>query len=164
MPALAPPIASADTVRLLRLGQSIRAHRKGLRVSATAAAEAAGISRVTLHRIERGEPSVAMASYMSAATALGLELEVVNRQPAAKTAVVTDASVAGQRAVRLADHPQLQRLVWQHLGASQEVSPEEALNLYERNWRHVDLVAMDEHERAFVQALARSLGRERLLV
>jgi len=34
--------------------------RKALRVSATVAAEAAGMSRVTLHRIEKGEPSVTM--------------------------------------------------------------------------------------------------------
>jgi transcriptional regulator with XRE-family HTH domain len=36
---------------------------KALKVSATTAAEAAGMSRMTLHRIERGEPSVTMGAY-----------------------------------------------------------------------------------------------------
>ncbi len=43
------------------LGAGIRARRKQLRVSATAAAEAAGLSRVTLHRIERAHPPWPMA-------------------------------------------------------------------------------------------------------
>ena len=80
MPALAPPIADATAAKLHTLGKRIRTQRKELRVSAAAAAEASGMSRVTLHRIERGEPSVAMAAYMSAIAALGLELEVVDPQ------------------------------------------------------------------------------------
>jgi transcriptional regulator with XRE-family HTH domain len=56
----------------------IRAHRKRLGVNGTTTAEAAGMSRVTLYRIERGEPSVTMGAYIGALDALGLELEVVD--------------------------------------------------------------------------------------
>ncbi|MFG6415730.1 helix-turn-helix domain-containing protein [Roseateles sp. DC23W] len=47
---------------MTELGARIRAQRQRQRVSATHAAEAAGLSRVTLHRIERGEPSVTMGN------------------------------------------------------------------------------------------------------
>jgi transcriptional regulator with XRE-family HTH domain len=70
--SFAPPTDHQVDIRLGALGRRLRARRQGLRVSAVATAEAAGISRVTLHRIERGEPSVAMASYMSVISALGL--------------------------------------------------------------------------------------------
>ena len=55
MPATIPPIAPDAQHRLASLGERIRVARKRQRVSAVAAAQAAGISRVTLHRIERGE-------------------------------------------------------------------------------------------------------------
>ena len=66
MPAAAPPLPDHLGPRLQALGERIRAQRKQHRLSAATAAEAAGMSRVTLHRIERGEPSVTMgASIMS---------------------------------------------------------------------------------------------------
>ena len=147
----------------MAIGQRIRTHRKGLGVNATAAAEASGISRVTLHRVERGEPSVAMASYMSAIAALGLELEIVNPQDHRRGPIDAGEMPRLPSAIRLADYPQLKRLAWQHHGVTQ-VSPKEALGLYERNWRHVDLNAMDPNERTLVNALARELGGGRLLV
>ena len=60
MPARAPLIAEAAATKLAALGERIRKQRKALKVSAVDAAEAAGMSRVTLHRVEAGEPSVAM--------------------------------------------------------------------------------------------------------
>ncbi len=64
--------------------------------------------------------------------------------------------------IRLADYPELERLAWQTQAA--EVTPEEALELYERNWRHADLARMEPRERALVDALARQLRGGRLLV
>ena len=78
MPAKAPDPGEVAAARLQDLGERIRAHRKRHKINATTAAEAAGMSRVTLHRIERGEPSVAMGAYMSAITTMGLELELVD--------------------------------------------------------------------------------------
>ena len=34
-----------------------------------------------------------------------------------------------------------------------ELSPADALTLYERNWRHIDRASMEPAERAFLQAL-----------
>ena len=52
--------------KLTALGQKIRSQRKALRITATATAEAAGMSRVTLHRIEQGEASVTIGAYLNA--------------------------------------------------------------------------------------------------
>ena len=74
MPAKLPFIAGDSVDILLALGQQIRAYRKALRISAAAASEAAGMSRVTLHRIENGEAAVTMGAYLNALTALNLKL------------------------------------------------------------------------------------------
>ena len=50
--------------QLVDIGQLIRQHRKSFKITANAAAQTAGISRVTLHRIEKGEPTVSMGAYL----------------------------------------------------------------------------------------------------
>jgi transcriptional regulator with XRE-family HTH domain len=160
MPAVAPATGENVAAALAALGERLRAERKRLGVSAVNAAEAAGMSRVTLHRIERGEPSVTMGAYANAAAALGLVLGVAGPAPAASgRAKPADMP---QR-IRLADHPQLQRLAWQYRGAT-EVTPAEALSLYERNWRHVEQSALSPQERALIEGLVAHLGGSRLLV
>jgi len=156
MPITMPTISPAAQERLALLGERLRAARKRQRVSAVAAAEAAGISRVTLHRIERGEPTVAMGAWMAAASVLGLAFDL----PPANAA---DEPVALPTAIRLADYPQLKKLAWQLHGVD-ELSPREALALYERNWRHVDRAALSAGEAALVDLLSRELGGGRLLV
>ena len=160
MPAKAPPFAEPTASRLAVLGERIRARRKRDKVSATTAAEAAGMSRVTLHRIERGEPSVTMGAYMNAIAALGLTLDIADsaeRKPARGAEPSLPASI------RLDAYPQLRRLAWQFHGAA-EVTPSEALSLYERNWRHIDQGGMEAPERALVQSLVTTLVGGRLLV
>ena len=160
MPAPAPTTGEVVAARLLALGEQLRARRKQLGVSATTTAEAAGMSRVTLHRIERGGPSVTMGAYLNAAAALGLDLGVVNPQP--RPARSTKQGSVPTR-IRLADYPQLKRLAWQFQGAG-DVTPAEALSLYERNWRHIEQGALAPHERALIQQLVAGLGGSRLLV
>jgi transcriptional regulator with XRE-family HTH domain len=159
MPAKSPSIGDILTTRLLALGERIRAHREGQKVSATVAAEAAGMSRVTLHRIERGEPSVTMGAYLSAIDAVGLQLEL--RDPQASP--TTDNVEGLPERVRLGDFPQLKRLAWQ-LQDVDDLSPADALNLYERNWRHIDRASMEPAERALLKVLVDHLGGGRLLV
>jgi hypothetical protein len=50
------------------------------------------------------------------------------------------------------------------MGDDTELTPQAALDLYERNWRHVDHQALGERERTLVQQLTRALGGGRLLV
>lgn len=121
-------------------------------MTATELAETANLSRMTLHRIEKGEPSVTMGAYMSAIAALGLELQLTD--PSARTKRRGKAAV--QRAIRIADYPQLRRIAWQLTDT--ELTPKETFALYERNWRHVDKKAMDDRERDLVRQLAAELG------
>lgn len=159
MPAKSPFLGEVLAAQLAALGDRVRAQRERLKLKATATAEAAGMSRVTLHRIERGEPSVTMGAYLSAIAAVGLQMELTDPQAAqGKLAVASPPS-----RVRLADYPQLKRLAWQLHDVS-ELTPAEALNLYERNWRHIDQANMAPNERALVRALEVALGGGRLLV
>ncbi len=135
---------------LIKLGRKIRAQRKTLGVNATATAEAAGISRVTLHRLERGEPTVNMGAYASVMLALGLNLAVGTK---------VDETHAGFIPVRihLDDYPQLKKLAWQ-IKADADLTPTEALGVYERNWRHLDHLALSTSERQLIDALRLGLG------
>lgn len=144
--------------KLAALGQQIRAHRKALKVSAVAAAESAGISRVTFHRIERGTPSVTMGAYLSAMTTLGMALSVAS-SPVSQANNEDQSGEVWQTwqgwipaRIKLDNYPQLKQLAWQVQG-SNELKPAEALSIYERNWRHVDVSAMEPQERNLVDAL-----------
>ncbi|WOB10134.1 helix-turn-helix domain-containing protein [Piscinibacter gummiphilus] len=159
MPARAPTPDLAATARLGALGLDIRARRKALGVSAQAAAAAAGMSRVTWHRIEGGEPSVTMGAYLNALGALGLEFRVGD----VAVVPVKAAAMAVPKRIRLADYPQLKRLAW-HAPGLTELTPAEALSLYERHWRHLDREALDAKEQALLEALTQQEAKGRLLV
>ena len=156
MPAATPAVALPDQERLARLGERLRAARKRQRVTTVAAAQAAGISRVTLHRIERGEPTVAIGAWMAAASALGLAFDLLDANAANQSSQLP-------KQIRLRDYPQLKKLAWQLHGVD-EISPRQALELYERNWRHVDRPALSEDEAALIDTLSREIGGGRLLV
>lgn len=157
MPAKSPPIAHVALAQLQDIGRQIRARRKDLGVNATVAAESAGMSRVTWHRIEKGEPSVAAGAYANALAALGLVRWSVSPDAAAARA---GAPVGWLPAVvRIADYPQLKRLAW-NLGGTDTLSPRDALAIYQRNWRHVDETALDADERALIDALRQAFSGE----
>lgn len=160
MPAQAPPISEALQLTLQALGAQLRARREQLGISAVAAAEAAGMSRTTLHRIEAGEASVTMGAYLSASQALGLLFELKDPEQERRQA---EAALAPPEFVRLDRYPQLQRLAWQQPGVT-ELTAREALALYERNWRHVDQAKLAPQERELVDALVKSVGGGRPLV
>lgn len=156
MPAAAPSVAPPERQLLARLGEKLRRAREAQKVSAVAAAEAAGLSRPTLHRIERGEPGVAMGAWVALASTLGLQLDAIDPQAAAATAPLPDR-------IPVDAYPQLRQLAWQLPGV-EELGGKEALELYERNWRHVDVAALTPEERALVRALSQAFGAGRLLV
>ncbi len=164
MPASSPFTSVTQKKALHLLGEQLRNRRKALQVTAVTAAEAAGISRMTLYRVERGDPSVTFGAYFAVVSALGLEVKFFDpvtsglrpsREKGKKKSLPTK--------IRVADYAQLKRLAWQ-IKKSARISQQEALDLYERNWKHVDLKSMEPHEREFLEDLMAALGRERLLV
>ncbi len=161
MPSRSPSITETQKKVLRELGERLRDHRKKLGISAIATSEAAGMSRITLYRIERGEASVAMGAYISVIFALGLTLELAD--PRNKKRQQDSRPPKIPKKIRIANYPQLKRLAWQ-LKGTKELSAKEALDLYERNWRHVDVNAMDSREQKLIETLLAAFGRERLLV
>jgi hypothetical protein len=60
--------------------------------------------------------------------------------------------------IRVADYPQLAGLCWNRLPEA-VIDGQEALDLYERNWRWVDTDALSEEERALIASLVATYGR-----
>lgn len=152
-----PATASTTTDQLIALGQQIRAHRKTLRISATTAAKAAGMSRVTLHRIEKGVPTVTMGAYVNAIIALGLNFGLVAPAELIEFSHEVNRSDWIPARIRQQEYPQLKLLAWQLHGAK-TLSPLEAWNIYERNWRYMDEQALTTDEQQLIDALRVAFG------
>ncbi|HDZ55804.1 MAG TPA: helix-turn-helix domain-containing protein [Pseudomonas xinjiangensis] len=152
---------SADTypsdiaARAARLGSEICAHRKALKVSATATAEISNISRVTLHRIEKGEASVSMAAYLRVLAALGLELGVIDSSKEKTSQLPAPESIPVR--ISLMAYPVLKSLAWQVHGTD-SLTPQEAWDIYDRNWRHADLSKAQSDELALIESLRQVFG------
>ena len=58
---------------IARLGADIRDARRRRRIPTATMAERAGISRTTLHKVERGDPGVSLGTYATVLFVLGLE-------------------------------------------------------------------------------------------
>ena len=143
---------SDDAVsQLADIGQLIMQHRKSFKITANAAAETAGISRVTLHRIEKGESTVSMGAYLNVMSALDLNLHLSAKTDIGNTA---NAGSVGKLPVRLslAEYPQLKELAW-HVQGVDELSLVEAHSIYERNKRFLDTENLSDTEQALIELL-----------
>lgn len=155
MPAKSPKISGLLEGQLHALGESIRRRRKSLKLSTVVVAESSGLSRVTLHRIEKGEPSVTIGAYIAVIDSLGMSLELsasdlnTPEGPTPKTPWIPTK-------IHLEDFPQLKKIAW-HVVDSKVLTPQEALDIYERHWRHIDEEAIDTDELAFINTLRNSL-------
>ena len=137
---------------LLAIGKQIRAHRKQLKITVIAAAEAAGISRITLHRIERGEPTVAVGAYMNVMQVLNLVFDIRDANAEINTATVSLPVGSIPTSIPIKDYPQLKRLAW-HVHGVDYLTPKEALGIYERNWRHMDTSVLEPAEQELIEGL-----------
>jgi len=137
--------------QLADIGQLIMQHRKSFKITANAAAETAGISRVTLHRIEKGESTVSMGAYLNVISALDLKFHLSKKGDAGCD---PNGSRVGQLPVRilLDDYPQLKELAW-HVQGVDELSPVEAHSIYERNKRFLDRENLSDSEYELIELL-----------
>jgi transcriptional regulator with XRE-family HTH domain len=125
------------------------------------AAEAAGLSRVTLHRIESGNASVTMGAYLNVMAALGLDIAAIaahapddapTDSTAKKAAGSAFKDADASHAIRLADYPELRRLAW-HVRGVDTLTPAEARGIYERHARHLNEADLEPHERQLMDHL-----------
>lgn len=65
--------------------------------------------------------------------------------------------------VPLKRYPQLKLIAWNR-SENDCVEEAEALALYERNWRYVEQISLDDVERQFIDRLSRQYGAGVLLV
>jgi transcriptional regulator with XRE-family HTH domain len=149
----------------LVLGQKIRAQREVIGVRINSAARAAGISRMTLMRIEKGTNSVCINSYINLCKALGLDLEIL--QPLGLPISKIDKDVVefniAEAHIRVSDYPQLTILSWQ-LNHDVLLTAREVIGIYERNKRFLRIHEIQEHERLLMQRLIDEYGMEPLLL
>jgi len=150
MPAKAPPTDAATRTLLTELGAAFRARRKALGVNVLAAAGAAGMSRVTWYRLEKGEPTVTLGAWANAARVLGLAWPAPPVDAAAPTLPQPGEWVPVE--IPVDEYPQLRRLAWQ-VADRATLTPREAWAIYERQARDLDLPGMAVHERDLVLAL-----------
>jgi transcriptional regulator with XRE-family HTH domain len=109
---------SVDLNALVELGKVIQIRRKELGVYLRYAADCACISRATLHRIEKGKPSVSIRAYMRVCKVLGLQLFALEAPQEFITPKVTqiaifDANRPDDEQIAIQLYPQLKELVWQ---------------------------------------------------
>lgn len=135
------------TSALHTVGKAIRAQRKTLKLTAEEVAQAAGISRVTLHRVEKGESSVTVGAYAATLQALGLGFGVTGlpvEEPPLPEIIVDN-------------YPELRKLSWQ-IAAGTVLMPEEAWDIYARNRRHLDEENLTAQEAELITLLEQKIG------
>lgn len=147
------PTAVAQKLQVL--GKTIRAHRQSLHISAATTAECAHISQVTLHRIEKGEPSVTMGAYLTVLDALGLQILAKSNSVYGNEASNAASALTIPSEIKLADYPQLKQLAW-HIRGLDTLTPIEAFGIYDHNWRHLDKESLDNKEKSLIEALMRA--------
>ena len=140
--------------QLADIGQLIRQHRRSFKITANAAAQTAGISRVTLHRIEKGEPTVSMGAYLNVVSALDLNLHLSAKGDKDDKGYEVNGDDVGKLPVRLSfsDYPQLKELAW-HVQGVDELSLVEAYSIYERNKRFLDVENLSDSEQELIELL-----------
>lgn len=159
MPATIQRLTDGQLVsRVQRLGLQVRQRRKAMRVSVLTAAQAAGMSRDTWQRMEKGQVTVTIGAWFNALAVLGLEFGIgVCDEPASASAPADEFIPC---AVRLADYPQLAALAWQ-LRGSTELSARAAFDIYERNERHLDREKLTPEEARLIAGLKRVFADDR---
>lgn len=76
MAKVSAPIFPAVAKQLDELGFRLRMARERRKLSQAVFAERMGVSRETLRRLEKGDPSIGMGTFMRALRVLGLEQDV----------------------------------------------------------------------------------------
>ena len=165
MPAR-PNLAEDQRQQLAEFGERLRLARLRRRLTAQQVADSAGITRVTLHRAEAGDAAVTMGTYIKVMAVMALDADVglLARDDTAGH-LMQDAQLPARRAgtsfprrIRLAKYPQLRSIAW-GLAEDAEVGPIEAFQMYERNWRHVEMAAMEPAEQALLAKLTATIGK-----
>lgn len=78
MPSKSPLIFPSETKLLADLGERMRLARLRRRLTTSTVAERSSISRPTLNKVEKGDPSVTFGTYLRVLAVYGLGADVIN--------------------------------------------------------------------------------------
>jgi transcriptional regulator with XRE-family HTH domain len=73
MPRKAPPSFASESKLLIDLGERLRLARLRRRLTTSTVAERCNVSRPTLAKVERGNPSVTFGTYLRVLSVYGIE-------------------------------------------------------------------------------------------
>ena len=76
MPSASPPIFPQQQPMLAALGERLRLARLRRHLTTTAVAQRAGISRTSLYKAERGDPTISLGMYVRILATMGLDNDV----------------------------------------------------------------------------------------
>jgi len=76
MPRIYSPTFGNAERQLKALGERLRLARKRRRISSILMAQRVGISRDTLHRLEKGDPTIGLGTWLRALRVLGLDADL----------------------------------------------------------------------------------------
>lgn len=138
-----------ETEQLKSIGQQLYKERKECKVSAQALAESIQVSRLTLHRLEKGEPTVAIGIFFKVMGALGSSCHMTR---ASKSNTSTESFLSIPARIQLSDYPELRNLTW-HVRGISFLKPGEAFEIYESNQRHLASANLNEKEQNLIKAL-----------
>jgi transcriptional regulator with XRE-family HTH domain len=165
---------SDESASLLKeLGVRLRLARKRRGWSAEALAQRAGITRVTLSRLEVGEPAAtSLGTLVRVMGALGMagDLALLARDDRVghdrrDALLLAPRKPALPKRIALKRLPHLRSVAAWHLpDPDTRLSPEEVLSLYERNWRHIEPAKIVGEEAALLRKLTSTIGKGVLLV
>lgn len=148
---------TAEQANLISGLRKVRIER-GLSISEISAVM--GVDPAQVSRFESGSTNPTMATIRRYAQAVGAVFRV---ETGPWTGPDENPPPHAERTVQVSRYPQLRAICWQ-LGLDAELTEQEALNRYEREWRHVDTAALTDDEHAFIDHLRQTLGGGQLLV
>lgn len=168
MPSKPTHLAASENALLVQLGERLRLARLRRRLSAESVAKDIGMTRVTLHRLERGEPAVTVGTLIKVLGALGMAEDIHGLAQDDRIGhALQDEQLPRRRLparIKVAQYPQLKQAAWHIADPDAELTPQEAFNLYETHWRHIDADAMLPPERALLKRLKATIGKGVMLV
>jgi len=120
MPAGIAPLPDVENTLLVTLGERLRLARRRRHRTAEDVAAQAGITRVTLRRVEGGEPAVMMGTYVKVMAALELAQDLVlvarddthGRRLQDERLQTRPAAAKPPQPIRLANYPMLREIAW----------------------------------------------------
>jgi len=148
---------AAEQLNMILGLRQVRIER-GLSISEVATAM--NVDPAQASRFESGLTNPTMATIRRYAKAVGATFRV---ETCPWVDTEEDLPPQAERTVAVSRYPQLRFICWQ-LGPDAELTEQEALSRYEREWRHVDTAALTDTERAFIEHLEQTHGGGKLLV